>query len=345
MREFILSLGYKKASGWTRFQGLSWESYHWFDDTDYRSWSGVELSIDKTKDGKLSVSTRTVVSRSYFDLEKQNHTISALRRRFGGSFTTDAGVNRCMRPRSDPPTPAASGCHLAFSRLGQNIGKAVVYSQARTFPNHKPHAFDNFFSQVGLHPENLSGNMLVAFCVSIIEEYLKSCFVALLKYSPQKERFLRGVRLRGDQLARISDGQDSVENAVAETLSFQRISIACKNFEGIDTSLDLAAPLRKPLKERPNQPTLFDMLEGLAEKRNRFVHQASFDLDLNDVSVKQTLHDLALAMERIQRAISERYGWQFEQTWGFGGAEPALATSPDGSVPINSPAATASGRR
>jgi hypothetical protein len=114
----------------------------------------------------------------------------------------------------------------------------------------------------------------------------------LLKYSPQKERFLRGVRLRSDQLARISDGQESVENAVAETLSFQRISIACKNFEGIDKELDLAAQLRQPLKEGPDHPNLFDMLEGLAERRNRFVHQASLDMDLNDVSVKQMFHDL-----------------------------------------------------
>jgi hypothetical protein len=318
LREFIVSLGYKKLSGWTRFKDVSWESYHWFDDTDYRSWAGVELSIDKTKGVNLSVSTRTAASRSYFDLEQQNRTISALRKRFGGSFTTDAGVNRCMRPRSSPPTPAASGCHLAFSRLGQNIGKAVLYSQARTFRDQKPHSPDNFISQVGLHPENLSGNMLMAFCVSIVEEYLKSCFVALLRYSPQKERFLRGVRLRSDQLARISDGQESVENAVAETLSFQRISIACKNFEGIDKELDLAAQLRKPLKQgHPHHPNLFDMLEGLAEKRNRFVHQASLDMDLNDASIKQMLHDLDEAMTRVQEAILKRYNWEFEKTWGL----------------------------
>jgi hypothetical protein len=163
----------------------------------------------------------------------------------------------------------------------------------------------------------------MALGVSIVEEYLKSCFVALLKYSPQKERFLRGIRLRSDQLARISDGQESVENAVAETLSFQRISIACKNFEGIDKDLDLAAQLRKPVKERPDHPNLFDKLEGLAEKRNRFVHQASLDMDLNDVSAKQMLHDLSIAMTRVQAVILKRYKWEFEKTWEFGAATEA----------------------
>ncbi len=323
LREYIVSLGYKKLSGWTRFENVSWESYHWFDDIDYRSWTGVELSVDKKKGGKLSISTRTTAGRSYFDLEYQNKTISALRKRFGGSFTTDVGVNRCMRPRSGPPAPAASGCHLAFSRFGQNLGKAVMYSQGRIFLNHKPHTPDNFLSQVGMHPENLSANMLMAFCVSIVEEYLKSCFVALLKYSPQKERFLRGVRLRSDQLARISEGHESVENAAAETLSFQRISIACKNFEGIDQKLDVAAQLRKPLKQRANLFNLFDMLEGLAEKRNRFVHQAALDLDLNDVSVKQMFHDLDAAMTQVQQVISKRYDWEFQKTWGLGNATDA----------------------
>ena len=89
--------------------------------------------------------------------------------------------------------------------------------------------------------------MLVSFCVSIVEDYMKSCFVALLKYSDKKESFLRNVRLQGDQLSRISNREISIEEAVAESLSFQRISSACKNIASIDSSLDVAGALRKPL--------------------------------------------------------------------------------------------------
>jgi hypothetical protein len=101
VREFLLLLGYRKTSGWISSGGISFESYNWYNETDYRSWSGIELSIDKTKTGHLSVSTRTPISRSYYDLEQQNLTVSALRKRFGGAFRTDEGQGRYMRTSSE----------------------------------------------------------------------------------------------------------------------------------------------------------------------------------------------------------------------------------------------------
>jgi hypothetical protein len=317
VREFLMLLGYRKKRP-LKYKNYSFENYEWYEETDYRSWTGVELSIDKRKNAKkFSVSTRTPAARSYYDLQQQNRTITALRERFGGSFTTDAGVGKRFRASSGPPSPAVSGCHIAFSRFGSNLGKVIFYTQTRTFKNQLPHKRGNYFSQLGFHPENLSGNMLMAFCVSIVEDYLKSCFVALLKYSSEKERFLRGVRLRSDQLAKISSGEDSVESAVAETLSFQRISLACKNFENVDRELDLAGALRKPFgTERAN---LFDELEALANKRNLFVHQALLDLDFGDKLVQTMLHNLDGAMTRVQKAILKRHNSKFDKTWGIGG--------------------------
>jgi hypothetical protein len=165
-----------------------------------------------------------------------------------------------------------------------------------------------------MHPQTLSSNMLIAFFVSIIEDYFKSCFVALLKYSPEKEKFLRGVRLRSDQIARVSDGKENVEQVVAETLSFQRISIACKNFEAIDRAL--AGALRKPYNRR--RLSLYDQLEQLTDSRNRFVHRADLDLSLTNVAVDAALRDVEVAMTRVQRAILKRHSWEFYETWGIG---------------------------
>jgi hypothetical protein len=41
-------------------------------------------------------------------------------------------------------------------------------------------------------------------------------------------------------------------------------------------------------------------------------------MDLNDGSVKQMLHDLDVAMTRVQEAILKRYNWEFEKAWSFG---------------------------
>src|SRR5215475_13499724 len=64
IREIILLLGYKKLGRWISSGNVSFESYDWREETDYKSWSGVELSINKADGGKLSVSTRTPISRS-----------------------------------------------------------------------------------------------------------------------------------------------------------------------------------------------------------------------------------------------------------------------------------------
>jgi hypothetical protein len=316
VRAFLALLGYEKNSGWVRAEGVSFLSYDWFDETDYRSWSGVELSIDQRDGGGLFVSTRTPVSRSYYDLEQQNRTIAALRKRFGGSFSTDAGVGRYQKPNSGPPPPAVSGCHLAFARFGTNLIRSVVYLDNFGFSNHAAEKSEKALALYGMSPKTLSGNMLLAFAISIVEDYLKSCFIAMLRYSPNKERLLKGVRLRGDQLARVSNGEESIEQAVAETFSFQRISAASRTFESLEGKLDIAATLRKPFNRCAQ--SLFDSLEALVIKRNAFVHRADIDQSVTDVFARNTLHDLDVAMTRVQKAILKLYDWPFEKTWHIG---------------------------
>src|SRR5271170_4272811 len=138
VREFVLLLGFKKSKAVKNKELRQFEDYFWFDSDDYKSWTTVELSIYRNEKGFIAVGTRTNASRSYVDLIHQNETISALRKRFGGEFTTDAGRGRYMRPESGPPSAPASGCFLAFSRFGENLIKAKLCHDARTFPYHPP---------------------------------------------------------------------------------------------------------------------------------------------------------------------------------------------------------------
>jgi hypothetical protein len=220
VREFVKLLGYEKIGVW-KFEGQKFEDYRWFERADYKSWTGVELAIYKSNDGSLALSTRSTVSRSYYDLEQQNFTISALHKRFGGTFSTDEGIRRYMRPEAGPPAPAASGCHLAFARFGSNLIRAARYLEINASTHVQK--TDILLKQLGMDHRTLSCNMLVSFFVSIVEDYLKSCFVALLKYSEKKESLLRNARLQGDQLNRISNEEISIEEAVAESMSFQRM--------------------------------------------------------------------------------------------------------------------------
>src|SRR5216684_4037729 len=82
VREFVRLLGYRKAGVLKSEEHGEFEEYWFFDERDYRSWTGVSLSI--YRDGNSIVaSTRTTAARSYYDLVHQNFTISSLRKWFG----------------------------------------------------------------------------------------------------------------------------------------------------------------------------------------------------------------------------------------------------------------------
>jgi hypothetical protein len=134
VRELISLLGYQETGTSSDPEYGRFEDYWFFDETDYRSWSGVELSISPQADRSIIVSTRSPMGRSYYDLALQNKTISLIRRRFGGTFITDEGTGRYLRPRNLAPPPAASGSFLAFSRFDSNLATAMMYVDARAFP-------------------------------------------------------------------------------------------------------------------------------------------------------------------------------------------------------------------
>jgi hypothetical protein len=103
----------------------------------------------------------------------------------------------------------------------ENRYKAKIYHEARDFPHHPPHKWKGIEFLQELDPRTLANHMLVPSLVAAIEEYFKSTFIALLRYSPRKEAFLKGARLQGEQLLAISDGKATAEEQISETLPFQ----------------------------------------------------------------------------------------------------------------------------
>jgi hypothetical protein len=327
VRDLVRLLGYKKGAV-LRFRGEGpFEEYWWFDATDYKSWSGVELAIYRDEAAQLVVSTRSVASRSLFDLAHQNRTISFLRRHFGGTFTTDEGRGRYMRFDSTPPPPAASGCFLAFSRFGGNLIKAHLCHTSRSFPARYPKPSKRLGFLNDYDPRVIANNTLMPFVVAASEDYFKSTFIALLRYSPRREAFLKGFRLQGDQLSAIAAGGLSVEEQIAETLPFQNISAVCRHFSSLDPSLDLAGALRKPYRRR--KLSLFDSIEALVVSRHDLIHRALIDTTLDDYRVDEILRDVEAATTRVYKKITDHYGWFYEKTWGVGHRRPRKLPSSD----------------
>lgn len=307
VQEIIELLGYKKVQDGLKVPNRI-DGYMWYDQTDYRSWSGVELDIYKTPKGPVKVSTRSTVSRSYWDLVHQNRTLKILRDLFGGHFETDAGRNRCLRPGEPPTRPISSGCYLSRWRFHNNIAKAFIYLMNRKLEGKI--AQDNstgldFMDE--LNPRLLSNNLLVPYMIAVWEEFFRAIFTACLRYSSQRETALKRAKLSHSDLEDIAIGSMQVERAVAEKFSFQRPISIVEAFKLIDPKLDIGNPLRKPYRNR--KVNLYNPIETLVEQRHQLVHTGDLNLKLFDKQLKTALSDLTEAVNRSYDYIAKHYGF------------------------------------
>lgn len=306
VREVVELLGYQPIRDSLRVPNMV-GNYIWYDESEYKSWTGVELQIYR-KGKKVSVDTRSRSSRSYWDLVQQNKTIKLLRDLFGGYFETDAGRNRYWRPDELPPTPLSSGCFIARWRFHNALIKARVYLQTRNLEGDMAKDAPTGLSFLDdMNPRLLSNNLLIPYVLAIWEDYYRSTFAAVLKYADRREAVLKKARLSHAQLEQIASERRPVEHAIADCFSFQRPSLIGEHFNLIDAKINLAAALRKPYRGR--KITLFDSIEALVEGRNAFVHAGEMNLALFDRALETTFGDIVEAVDRCYKSIGKHFGF------------------------------------
>lgn len=305
INETIALLGYKKCNDDLDVPNRV-GSYMWYDEQDYKSWTGVELDVYQEAKNGISVTTRSRSSRSYWDLTHQNKTLKYLRDLFGGHFTTDAGRNRYWRPGAPPPTPIASGCYLARWRFHNNLIKARIYLMHRKFDGSMAKEEPTGLIWLDdMNPRLLSNNLLLPYVIAIWEDYFRSTFVAALRYTTQREGALKRARLTHAHIDQVATGLLSTEQAVASTLSFQRPSVISENFRLLDQKIDISATLRRPYRRR--KTSLHDSIEALVESRNAFVHAGRMKLDLFDKQLNTAFEDMTSAVDRAYDCVAKHY--------------------------------------
>ncbi|MDZ7650702.1 MAG: hypothetical protein U5K54_28165 [Cytophagales bacterium] len=255
-----------------------------------------------------------MVSRSFYDLEHQNKTISHLKKYFGGSFRTEEGKSRYLQPKLGPPEPSAAGCARAFSSFGSNLIRVRQYFDNRAFKREQKTSKHLFLDRY--NPRLFSNNLILPFIISVMEDFWKSTYVALLKYSENKEAILKTSRITADNLVLISQGDSSVEQAFADSMSFARISAVCNHYKSLDKQLDFASVLKKPYRRR--KKNLFDTLEEVTEIRNTIIHEASSPIILDDDYIKDVINVLHDSIERCYKHLTKQRNWTYEKAWGVG---------------------------
>ena len=228
-----------------------------------------------------------------------------LRDLFGGHFVTDGGQNKYWRPDGIPPSLLSSGCYLARWRFHNALMPAQIYLKARQLEwasaANKPSGF-GFIDEI--NPRLLSNNIVVPYIVGVWEDYFRTTFSVLLKYSDNRDAVLRKCRPTHAQIGKILYSK-SPEYVISECFSFQRPSVISENFKLIGVRLDLASAMRKPLRRR--KATLYDIIERAIEQRNGLVHSGSMDLALFDEKLNSLISDFVFAVDRAYHAIGAHF--------------------------------------
>lgn len=311
VQQILEFLNYEHEESRKEKDGSKIKTFYWFESKNYKSWTGVILYLIESN-GEISVSTKTSNTRSYYDLEHQNKTIRLLRKYFKGDFTTDYGKGRYLNTKPHLFAFPESGCHQAFSNFGTNLFRAHNYLNNRNFGNYNVDLSGIDWLD-RLNPSILSNTLVLPFLCSIAEDFWKSLYIVLLKYSDKKESILKSNRISPERLTRVSNQTLTIEEAFAESIPFGRISMVCKHFNTLDKNLHFARELRKPYRRR--KKSLYDSLEEMTEIRNKLIHRASTPILIEDKYLKDLFNIIHDSVERCYTHLIETKEWSYYKTW------------------------------
>jgi hypothetical protein len=297
VEEFLHYLGYDKVR-----KG----SFYYFESKDYLSITGVLATIKTANDNQLHVFLRAQIFASNTDIVHFNKTAMQLRKRFGGYFVSDFGRNRYIHDVKTDRVKAEAGCHQAYTNFENNITTAIIYTEYARFDVQYP-PIGEFPEIDESNPTIISNNLVVPFLVSLAEEYFRSSFIALLKYSDKKDSILKNSRIFSDDLIGISEQILTVEEAVARSKSFQNIDKIASNFKDLDQRLDIGGILKKPYRRR--KETLYTSMDNLFEQRHSQIHRNQIRLDYTNDKLQRDIDNLKISIERSYLHFIDIYGW------------------------------------
>lgn len=294
--EFIKLLGFEGRGEW----------FHFFERDEYKYLYGVGLHLSSTETEWL-VHTRTPIYCSDDDLKYQNYVIKKIRQFFGGYFVSDNGKNRYFSVDNVETTAAQRGCYAAHFRLSDQLGKIAFLVNNYD----EPENVRDVFKMSGLaSPSTLLSNIATTYISSIIESYFRNLYVALLVYSPKKDKIISNARIVSNDYVDIAEGKISVEEAVALSMSFQNIVKIDSYFKALDNRISIYGALSKPYRRR--KETLFDTVNRVLEHRHGMVHRMGVDISYSKEDVLRDIESVKVALNRAYEHICDVYGWGTE---------------------------------
>jgi hypothetical protein len=195
--------------------------------------SSVTATIYVEADATLVAASRTNIWATHRDTELQNTMLHELKDYFGGHFVSDFGKNRYFKNTSPKRIGVEAACFAAaFHFLNSIVSVRFLNSWVADKSEQKPTRERNLAWTNQMNPSVLTANLGTVHFVSLIEDFFKSVFVSTLRYSKEAVNLNRFRSIRPLMLERAYQGQIALEEAIAESRSFQNADsiLACTRF-------------------------------------------------------------------------------------------------------------------
>lgn len=291
--DFIKLLGYEGKGN----------EFHFYKKSGYTNLFGVHISIEG--DYALKVHTRTPIYCNDNDLAYQNYTMREIKRYLGGYFISDYGKNRYFPIEKECSSVAYRGCYAARFRI-HNPLSTVSY----LVTNYKEEeAFIGISKIYGIAtPSILLSNLTTTFLSSIIEQFFRETYLALLMDSPRKEKLLLDSRIRKEDYLEIANGNLSIEEAFSLSISFQNINKINSNFRDLDSKIDIKGILSKPYRRRKEK--LYETLNRILDHRHALVHRMDINPNYTKEHAIRDIESVKVSLEKVFSHLCNLYGWK-----------------------------------
>lgn len=283
------------------------DAFYCGNDKEYKLYTGVYVWMCDQNKEEWVYRVRSPIFATGYDLNKINETLRGLKQYCEASFESDYGKNRYFQ-EGTLVKGAESGCYFAAERLYNNFS-SLKYALSK-YPD-DTESEKTIYQINGIQtPGMFNANVYSTYLCSLIEEYFRTTYIVLLKYSDRKEKILN-VKFSPYDMVDISNGRKTVEEVFASMLSFQNIQKICSNFHALDNKLDIGQGLKKPYHNR--KKNLYEQINEILERRHGLVHRLELDDNYSTKNLQKDIQDVAFAIKRVYEYLCQYYDWEKQE--------------------------------
>lgn len=290
-------------------------TYFWFND-DYLStrgcWFGIDYDVDvcigENEEIQVSTlcSTNTKAGRSYHDVEMQIEVLRRIQNEFGGDiYNPDEGEWGFFENDLPNLSRTEIACGLAYLHYQQNLYKVEMLIE--DFDEKEIEKWDKLGIPI-FDKSLLRNNILVPFCVSVLETFLKMFFQRYLQTNEEavNKIFKKKDKLPYNVVRELLSGEKTIIDLELEEYSFQNFNSTNRAFKHY-LNFDLFSVLRQTEKFENKEISIISVLTELIEIRHKIIHEAVLDYRLSKKQMEKYHHFLDLFGEQFIKSFMEKH--------------------------------------